>query len=123
MLAVITVSRVTKMATNAELMYQRPRSVAENTAPYAENVSLGMAQVAGMMIVAFSDLNEVSRVQAIGISQTSASAMTTPVTARPNRLARQSLAALGADWAALSGLACADRCHGVLIATVTLPFP
>src|ERR1700733_5814997 len=84
-----------------------------------------MAQVAGMMIVAFSDLNEVSRVQAIGISQTSASAMTTPVTARPNRLARQSFGALGAlsDLVALSDLACADRCHGVLIATVTLLFP
>src|SRR5580692_3169402 len=84
-----------------------------------------MAQVAGMTIVAFSDLNEVSRVQAIGISQTSASAMTTPVTARPNRLTRQSFGALAAlkDRAGLSGLACADRCHGVLIATVTLPFP
>ena len=33
MLAVITVSTVTMMATMAELMYQRPRSVAENTAP------------------------------------------------------------------------------------------
>ena len=48
-----------------------------------------MAQVAGMMIVAFSLLTEVSRAHAIGISQTRASAMTTPVRARPNRLARR----------------------------------
>ena len=45
-------------------------------------MNFGTAQVAGMAIVAFSGLTEVSRAQATGISQTSASAMITPSTAR-----------------------------------------
>src|SRR6201996_3117854 len=47
-----------------------------------------MAQVAGTMIVSFSLFTEVSRAQAIGNSQSRPSAMTTPVVARVNRLAR-----------------------------------
>src|SRR6202012_2843803 len=47
-----------------------------------------MAQVAGTMIVSFSLFTEVSRAQAIGNSKSRPSAMTTPVVARVNRLAR-----------------------------------
>src|ERR1700750_2124251 len=50
-----------------------------------------MLQVAGTMIVSFSLLTEVSRAHAIGNSQSRASAMTTPVVARANKLARWSL--------------------------------
>src|SRR5580693_3116883 len=50
-----------------------------------------MAQVAGTMIVSFSLLTEVSRAHAIGNSQSRASAMTTPVVARANKLVRWSL--------------------------------
>src|ERR1700760_3679374 len=47
-----------------------------------------MLQVAGTMIVSFSLFTEVSRAQATGNSQSRASAMTTPVVARANKLVR-----------------------------------
>src|SRR6201995_1512686 len=50
-----------------------------------------MAQVSGTMIVSFALLAEVSRAHAIGNSQSRASAMTTPVVARANKLGRWSL--------------------------------
>src|ERR1700761_1335334 len=50
-----------------------------------------MLQVAGTMIVSFSLFTEVSSAQAMGNSQSRASAMTTPVVARLNKLERRSL--------------------------------
>src|SRR5581483_3700846 len=120
MLAVITVSTVTAIATMAELMYQRPRSLALNTAEKAENVKCGTLQVAGTMIVSFSALTEVSTAHAIGTSQSRASAMTTPVTARLNRFERQSCRARAAR-AGVERPRSVDRGRGTETAMVRLP--